>query len=154
MLQQCSSLFKVTLLFLLLARAVQTLINYWSLCPEVTESLLQEADKNGILLATVYLLSKQTNKLNYLVFYSVWYTNILCSLQKVYLFQNKVTENIFVRLPRWGVYMKQPEDMERQAPIIQSHFYMLFSEHTEPVNIHMGMTLEIKLKQQAIFCSL
>lgn len=79
-------------------------------------------------------------------------------------FQNKATENmmvapVFVRLPRWGVYMKQPEDTERQknqtkAPIIQSHFYMLFSEYTEPLNIHMGMTLEIKLKQQAIFCSL
>lgn len=81
-------MFKATLLFLLLAGAIQTLINYWSRSPEVTQPLLQQADKNGTLWATVYLLlsfSKQTNKLNYFVFHFVWCTNISCFLQSRFL---------------------------------------------------------------------
>lgn len=88
MLSHCSSLFKATLLFLLLAGAIQTLINYWSRSPEVTQPLLQQADKNGTLSATVYLLlssSKQTSKLNYLVFHFTRCTNISYFLQHLFL---------------------------------------------------------------------
>lgn len=88
MLSHCSSLFKATLLFLLLAGAIQTLINYWSRSPEVIQPLLQQADKNGTLSAPVYLLlsfSKQTNKLNYLVCHFAQCTNISCFLQSFFL---------------------------------------------------------------------
>lgn len=81
-------MFKARLLFLLLAGAIQTLINYWSRSPEVTQPLLQQADKNGILSAIVYLLlsfSKQANKLNYLVFHFVQCTNISCFSHSLFL---------------------------------------------------------------------
>lgn len=114
MLSHCSSLFKATLLFLLLAGAIQTLINYWSRSPEVTQPLRQQADKNGTLSAPVYLLlsfSKQTNKLNYLVCHFVRCTNISCFLQSLFSSQGKSlkTPVSFWNCDNLNIHAKEPK---------------------------------------------